>query len=147
MPCLFISAWHMAMMLIDFIKPTPKPCLTLPSLHSSHPLQNPPLLGIAAHCRPSKALWSPVQISPFRNPSRRREAVIVNNRWRREYTDSTADCIACAVVRETCLCIQARGSVCLQVNGRKDGRSDSAKCCCYSRTAVAGSSHRILDGQ
>lgn len=49
MPCLFISAWHMAMMLIDFIKPTPKLCLTLPSLRSSHPLHPPTKSSASLH--------------------------------------------------------------------------------------------------
>lgn len=86
MPCLFITAWHMVMMLIDFIKASPAP----PTPHHlTHSSSSPPSSSI---------------LLPDHNSfvtCKRPHVVIQNNGWWRAYTDHSADCVACAVERET----------------------------------------------
>lgn len=94
MPCLFITAWHMAVMVIDFIEASPTPQhLTAPSLFSQTPL---PLHTAASRCLTTAALTTARSLF-FLYVSRRPAGVIVNGGLWRECTDRSIDCIACAV--------------------------------------------------
>lgn len=101
MPCLFITAWHMAMMVIDFIEASRTPQhLTTPPLFSQTPL--PPHTA-ASHCLTRAALPTARSFLFFLYVSKRRDGVIVNGGLWREYADSSAVLHVQWSVRRRCI--------------------------------------------
>lgn len=104
MPCLFITAWHMAMMVIDFIEASPYPSTTPSPLPQSSktplPLHTAAPRHLSTQQHPAASpqqLWQLQDLYFFLYVSRRQAGVIANEGLWSEWTDRSIDCTACAV--------------------------------------------------